>query len=50
MSGGWLGRTAILSLVGFVAVAPASADDPDRNFKHLTEETFTSPDRADHNC
>jgi elongation factor P len=23
---------------------------PGRNFKHLTEKTFTSPDRADHNC
>jgi hypothetical protein len=44
MSGGWLGRTAILLLMGLVTVAPASADGPGRKFKHLTDETFTSPD------
>ena len=50
MSGGLLGRTAILLLGGLVTVARASADGPGRNSKHLTEETFTSPDRVDHNC
>jgi hypothetical protein len=44
MSGGWLRRTAILLLMGLVTVAPASADGPGRKFKHLTDETFTSPD------
>jgi hypothetical protein len=44
MSGGWLRRTAILLLMGLVTMAPASADGPGRKFKHLTDETFTSPD------
>jgi hypothetical protein len=44
MSGGWLGRTAILLLVALVTVAPASADGPGRKFKHLTDQAFTSPD------
>jgi len=44
MSGGWLGRTAILLLVGLVTTVPARADGPGPEFKHLADETFTSPD------
>jgi hypothetical protein len=44
MLGGWLGRIAILLLVGLVTVAPASADGPGRQFKHLTDEAVASPD------
>ena len=42
MSAGWLGRTAIVLLIGLISVAPASADGPSRKFEHLTDETFTS--------
>jgi hypothetical protein len=38
MSGGWL-------LMGLVTVTPASADGPGWKFKHLTDDTYTSPDR-----
>lgn len=44
MSGGWLGRTAILLLVCLVTLAPASADGPGRKFQRLADEAFTSPD------
>jgi hypothetical protein len=44
MSGGWLGRTAIVFLIGLAMVAPASADGPGPEFKHLADETFASPD------
>ena len=46
MSGGWVGRTAILLLMALVTVAPASADSPGSELKRLedADETFTSPD------
>ena len=44
MSGGWLGRTAILFLVGLVTAVPARADGPGPEFKHLADKAFTSPD------
>ena len=44
MSGGWLGRIAFVSLVGLLAIAPACADGPGRAFKHLADQTVTSPD------
>jgi hypothetical protein len=46
MSGGWLGRTAILLLMALVTVVPASADSPGNELKRLTDadDTFTSPD------
>ena len=47
MSGGWLGRTAILLLMArSVTVVPASADSPGSEFNQLTDadDTFTSPD------
>jgi hypothetical protein len=45
MSGGWLRRTAIVLLIGLATVAPANADRPGPEFKHLADETSTSPDR-----
>lgn len=46
MSGGWLGRTAIVLLMALVTVAPASADSPGSEFTRLPDGdgTFTSPD------
>ena len=46
MSGGWLGRTAILLLVALVTVTPASADSPGSELTRLpdADHTFTSPD------
>jgi hypothetical protein len=46
MSGGWLGRTAILLLVALVTAAPASADSPGSELERLpdADHTFTSPD------
>jgi len=46
MSGGWLGRTAILLLMALVTVAPASADSPGSELTRLpdADHTFTSPD------
>lgn len=44
MSGGWLRRTAILLLIGLVTAVPAYADGPGPEFKHLADETFSSPD------
>ena len=46
MSGGWLGRTAILLLVALVTAAPASADGAGSELERLpdADHTFTSPD------
>jgi hypothetical protein len=46
MSGGWLGRTAILLLMALVTVVPASADSPGSGLERLpdADHTFTSPD------
>ena len=46
MSGGWLGRTALLLLVALITVAPASADSPGSELERLRmpDDTFTSPD------
>ena len=44
MSGGWLGRTAILLLMALVTVMPASADSPGSELTLLPDDTFTSPD------
>ena len=46
MSGGWLGRTAILLLMALVTVMPASADSPGSEFDTAAgaRDTFTSPD------
>ena len=43
MSGGWLGRTAIL-LAGLVTAVPARADGPGPEFMHLADKAFASPD------
>jgi len=45
MSGRWLGRTAVLLLIGFAAMTPAWANGPGAKFKHLKDETAKSPDR-----
>ena len=46
MSGGWLGRPAILLLAALVTAVPASADGPGRELERLADadHTFTSPD------
>ncbi|WP_334387661.1 hypothetical protein [Bradyrhizobium sp. AZCC 2262] len=46
MSGGWLGRTAILLLMVLVTVMPATADSPGSELERLpdADDTFTSPD------
>ena len=46
MSGGWLGRTALLLLMALVTVVPASADGPGSELQRLldADHTFTSPD------
>jgi hypothetical protein len=50
MSGGWLGRTAILLLMALVSVAPANADSPGSELERLpdADHTFTSPDGQVH--
>ena len=45
MSGGWLRRTAIVLSISLAALAPARADRPGPEFRHLADETSTSPDR-----
>ncbi len=44
MSGGWLGRTAILLLIALGTVMPANADGPGSELTLLPDDTFTSPD------
>jgi hypothetical protein len=46
MSGGWLGRTAILLLVGLVTVTPANAGGPDDTFKHNARAALEPRDQA----
>jgi hypothetical protein len=43
MSGGWLGRIAILLLVDVVMVTPANAVGPDDAFKRSADESFNTP-------
>ena len=44
MSGGWLGRTAILLVSALGTVMPANADGPGSELTLLPDDTFTSPD------
>jgi hypothetical protein len=46
MSGGWLGRTAILLLMALATATPANADSPGSELERLpdADHTFTSPD------
>lgn len=46
MSVGWLGRTAILLLVGLVTVTPANAGGPDDTFKHNARAALEPRDQA----
>jgi hypothetical protein len=45
MDMGWLRRTSIVLLIGLATAAPACADSPGPQFKHLADETQRSPDR-----